>query len=151
MKKQLLALSLVLSTSTFAASTFNCQWIETQEHSENFYQEAQFNFSFSIEDEKVLVTEDTFLERRYSPCWSGNFSSCSFSFSHNSDTWDILDLTGNTLVMSTDAAYWDAELKMTFNDDLTQLNSGDQTVMILSGDDGDGTWISAEFFNCEAK
>ncbi|MAF77619.1 MAG: hypothetical protein CME60_05600 [Halobacteriovoraceae bacterium] len=149
MKKQLLVCTLVLSQNLWANTSLKCDWIETSEHAENYFVASSLDFQINEDSEQVNFTNDTFLNRQYSPCWVGNFSSCSFSFSHNSDIWEIDSLSNNTLHLSTDAAYWDAELKLTFQDNLDSLRTGDEVSMILSGDDGDGTWIQSEFFNCK--
>lgn len=139
-------LGLALSASSFA-TTLSCQWLKKESHAPGFYRPAKI--VMEIKSDHVEIIEDTFLFRSYSPCWTGNWSSCAFGFTYEGKTWEILKTTATTLEMSAPGAYWDAELKMNFEKAPSSLKRGEITGANFSGDDGDGVWFNDEAFACQ--
>lgn len=142
-------LSLLITVMSFNSSAFDmdCQWLKSSKHSEGFYRPADFNFS--VVDNTLSLRKDTFLFRTYTPCWTGNFSSCAFGFTYDTDSvWKIGEMTERSMTLSAPGFYWSAELKIQFEVDVMALQDGDQFLMTLSGDDGDGVIFNNEKFSC---
>lgn len=142
------------SLSTFATNNTNikCNWVESETHADDFFRPASIQFSYQslVPKAQIKFTEDTFLFRTYSPCWTGGFSSCAFGFSYEGSTWTILENTHNQKIsMEAPGFYWDAELEFNFSKKLSDLKRGQVFAATLSGDDGDGVFFSDEKFICQ--
>jgi hypothetical protein len=130
--------------------SLSCLWQESSDHAPQFYREAVF--AFDLTKSELIVTQDTFLNRRYTPCWIGNYSSCSFGFDYDRRSdWTILSASSTKISLEAPGFYWNAELNLEFSKDLQMINSGDQISMVMSGDDGDGVMFHDELFTCQVK
>lgn len=138
-------LSLNLFSAEIPKNTFKCDWIKSDSHSEAFYRPA--HLTFTLNDSLKLV-EDTFLYRRYTPCWVGNHVSCAFGYTYYNDVWNIDEQSEVSLKISTEGAYWDAELSLNFQKSIREMEINETTIALISGDDGDGVWFNKEKFSC---
>ena len=145
--KSIITLIALSISNITLATTLSCNWLESADHAPGFYKPAKI--VMTVLKDKVVFDEDTFLFRSYSPCWTGNWSSCAFGFTYEGKTWEILKTTATTLEMSAPGAYWDAELKMNFEKAPSSLKRGEITGANFSGDDGDGVWFNDEAFACQ--
>lgn len=145
--KTIVAISATFLSLATTATTLSCNWLESAEHAPGFYRPAKI--VMTIKEKEVQFIEDTFLFRSYSPCWTGNWSSCAFGFTYYGETWTIEESSSNTLKLSAPGAYWSAELDITFEKKPTFLKRGEVTETRISGDDGDGVWFNDEAFLCQ--
>jgi len=134
----LAVLFFLLAASISDAKTYSCKWLESDKHGENYFVQ-DTSFVFSIKENEIKIIQDDFLNRIYSPCWVGNFTSCSFSFSYDvNKAWEIFSKTNNSYT-AYNSWYFTSELIFTF-DEAGNLS--------LDGDDSDGTFINNEKFEC---
>jgi len=140
-----------LFQSTLATSSslaIVCEWQESPAHTQNFYRRA--TLSLLIQKRRVIIIEDTFLFRKYEPCWSGGYSSCAFGFDYDrSSDWNITNKSLNELAIEAPGFYWDAELKLKISKNFNDLKSSTTFSLSLSGDDGDGVMFNNEIFSCK--
>jgi len=149
--KSFLAIVLLLPlffTQSILAKDIDCKWQKSTNHSEGFYRLADFNFTLT--KSQFLLRQDTFLNRTYTPCWLGSYSSCKFGFTYEKDArWSVKSKTNNTISLSAPAYYWSAELYLEFSTKMSSLQSGNKFMLTMSGDDGDGVFFHKETFSCQ--
>jgi len=147
-----LALLLTLVTQPLLVHASNisieCDWQKAQSHASGYYIPAVI--SLRLENQKVKILKDSFLFRKYEPCWLGSYSSCAFGFDydHESD-WSIVSKNPQELVIEAPGYYWNAQLKLETTKKFNLLKKGANFSLKLSGDDGDGVMFHNEKFLCK--
>lgn len=132
----------ILASSISDAKTYSCLWLKSDKHTDSYFVEnMNFNFNINEENSEIEILNGDFLNRRYTPCWVGGYSSCAFSFSYDQDKkWKIFSKTKNSY-LAYNSWYFTSELIFTFDEE-GNLN--------LDGDDSDGTFINNENFRCSS-
>lgn len=140
-----LAISNVMMTTlaTLALSlNLNCQWQDRGDYPKGFYRPA--GVQLEISGQALRLTDLGYLSRRYEPCWTGGHKSCYFTLAIDTQKdLEILEQEAARIYVEQINGYSIAHFEMVF--------SKDYRTMILSGDDGDGTFVHDEQFLCEMK
>ncbi|MGH1468174.1 MAG: hypothetical protein ACRBBP_04735 [Bdellovibrionales bacterium] len=160
--KSFIAIFFMMFTSlSFAeeGAKFRCVWQPSADHAQGFFvEDVGFSLEFKVEGESstALITEDTFFNRTYTPCYVGEFESCMFAFSYDEeDVWDVDDATGTLTQV------WRKNFETEYNDgypeeegtvdgisSLEVITDNEEDYTVFKGDDGDGTWFEEKFL-CE--
>ncbi|MGZ3786934.1 MAG: hypothetical protein ACXVLQ_00340 [Bacteriovorax sp.] len=145
--KNLIILALLGISSMASASSLTCHWINTG-FEKGYYRPAQFDLN--VENGQINIANDSYFERKYVPCWGGQFDSCYFSFE--------LPTTIELSKKSTSAdlyaeftsldGYGFGSLSFKFEKNIEHLKKDQKVKLTLDGDDGDGVYIIGEKFNC---
>lgn len=98
----------------------------------------------------VQILESNYFERRYEPCWIGEWESCYFSFGIDiRQPLKIASKTPTQLILTQQSPYfWQAQLEFAFD---SAFQSDSTVHLTLSGDDGDGVWIHQDRFVCQTR
>lgn len=151
MKNGLLLTALLLSFNSFA-STFECHWQnEGITEGENFYRPA--SFVLILQGQKAFIKNDTYFDRTYSPCWIGGFESCRFLFEVPKGPLKIAEQSSKQISLEFESidVYGTGSLYFDFGKDLAKIGKGERVRTLISGDDGDGTYLEESVFLCERK
>lgn len=150
--KKVLALTALLLSLNSLASTFECRWLnEGVTQGTSFYRPASFFVDFK--EQKSFIKNDTFFDRTYSPCWTGGFESCRFLFEVPKGQLKIVDQNSKQISLEFESldAYGVGSLFFDFAKDLSEVSKGETVRTVISGDDGDGTYLEESVFSCERK
>ncbi len=149
MKKMIALSALLIATNTFA-STFECKWLnEGITEGNQFYRPA--SFVMDINQSSVKVSQDSFFDREYKPCWTGSFESCRFAFELPQKALPIVDKSSKQISLEFESLdeYGVGSLFLDFDKEVSKVTKGDAVRMIMSGDDGDGTFLNESVFSCK--
>ncbi len=150
MKTMILLTVAFLSLNTYA-STFKCEWLnEGIVDSDQFYRPASFVIDFN--KTSSTISEDTFFNREYRPCWTGGFESCSFNFELPvSGVLNIEKQKNNTTHLSFESVtgYGVGNMEFLFAKKVSRVEIGEAVKAVLTGDDGEGTFLNETYFSCQ--
>lgn len=138
----IILLLLIVSLKSFASTTYECTWLESENHRDGFFQKnSKLIFSVNKEDESFLISKDSnFLDRAYEPCPNGRNEICAFYFGHESDlAWDMsFSHSENKYLVSQIYGYgFQAWLEIDLNEDSSKAK--------VMGNDGDGVYFEEAF------
>ena len=149
MKRIVTLATLLLAVNTFA-STFECKWLnEGITEGDQFYRPA--SFVIEINQLSVKISKDPFFDREYNPCWTGGFETCSFAFELPQKALSISDKSANHISVEFESLdeYGVGSLIFDFDKELSKVNKNESVRTVISGDDGDGTFLNESFFSCK--
>lgn len=159
---KLLVSMLLFSSLSFAGVDegfkLKCVWQKSTDHVKGFFvKDVGFTLEL-IENKKgdvskAKISEDTFFNRTYTPCYTGGFKSCAFAFSYDEDAYWAVDDLNDILTQSwrenfvTDYKDGSPEEKGTVDgvSTIAIITTDKDGYTILKGDDGDGTFFEEKF------
>lgn len=150
MKKIILLATVFVSLSSYASS-FNCQWLNKGiVDGDNFYRPA--SFQIDVNKKTATVSQDSFFYRTYTPCWAGNYESCAFNYELPTDGFLTVEKqTKKDIEFSFESVtgYGVGNLTLSFEKNISRINVGEKAEVVMTGDDGEGTFLNETYFSCQ--
>ena len=142
--KHLILIAISFISLNSSAVIFSCDWQQTANLPKGYFQES--GFELEVHQGKGFFIQHGFFDRSYKPCWTGNFSSCSFGFGMDVDESFEVSVHGvSFFLMQRDR--FNPQLKFSF---LRVAGDGKFEVS-LSGNDGDGVEFEDHRFLCSSR